>query len=474
MLKERLCVACRRKEEADTLWRFTVKSHSLPLSVQLEHGSVLADNKALRAFALSSVVWDFSQTLPGRGAYVCNAPACWQKLSAKRLLQHALKQAVTEEDYLLLSNFETAEMMAAAFYREMEAAGMGRQRGMPRNVGDGMNDLRSVESRHEQEFASGALTEVRQTATSESREGHTESRIEADSQLAKVSEQNRERTPASHDLYAERLARMLGLARRANKLESGYMAVAKALKRRKALVLFLAQDMAADSVKEADNLLKASYEPLTSDEAVEATRTPETIVSTEHGKRAQRRAQRPAVKPNILSLCRAFTKEELSSCLDKSYRAFLAICDPGFAVAVRKILAEYKQAVGTDAAEVLELIAKDEGVELDNFAAAALDDNSELKRHKIRHGADSGASANFKFKHGGGKRHNSGTAKREDGKRKAGKSDGAKDAKRESGKRKSGKSGNKVRRADGINGDKSHKRNFKGGKQTRVKSVKAE
>lgn len=120
---------------------------------------------------------------------------------------------------------------------------------------------------------------------------------------------------ACHMLYAEKVARMLGFARRANLLHSGTVGVSKILHKNRAHVLFLASDMASDSLKEAERLLAAYL-------AKEKRKT--------------------------LIVCRAFSKAELSSKLDKSHRAFLALSDRNFGSSICGILSKY--------VEVLELV----------------------------------------------------------------------------------------------------------------------
>lgn len=38
----------------------------------------------------------------GRGAYLCDQPACWDKAVKKNLLNHALRTQLTDEDKALL------------------------------------------------------------------------------------------------------------------------------------------------------------------------------------------------------------------------------------------------------------------------------------------------------------------------------------------------------------------------------------
>lgn len=100
MLKERLCIACRQKFAACDLLRFAVYNAEEPVT----QGN-------FQAFA--TIAADFSQSLPGRGAYICQAQVCWQKLLAKRLLCNALKNKVAEADYAALAAYTTAKAVKA-------------------------------------------------------------------------------------------------------------------------------------------------------------------------------------------------------------------------------------------------------------------------------------------------------------------------------------------------------------------------
>lgn len=55
------------------------------------------------------VVVDLTGKQNGRGAYVCDQPACWDKLLRDRgILNNALKTAVSQEDLAALAAFKPA------------------------------------------------------------------------------------------------------------------------------------------------------------------------------------------------------------------------------------------------------------------------------------------------------------------------------------------------------------------------------
>lgn len=69
---QRTCVACRQ-----------VKPHrELIRIVRLPSGDVEVDEKGKK---------------PGRGAYLCPNRACWERASSRKLVEHALKTKITNE-----------------------------------------------------------------------------------------------------------------------------------------------------------------------------------------------------------------------------------------------------------------------------------------------------------------------------------------------------------------------------------------
>jgi uncharacterized protein len=55
----------------------------------------------------SSVAVDPSGKKPGRGAYLCHNPACWQAALQKGRLDAALKRKLTADDRLSLAEYAT-------------------------------------------------------------------------------------------------------------------------------------------------------------------------------------------------------------------------------------------------------------------------------------------------------------------------------------------------------------------------------
>ena len=77
---QRTCVACRDKTNKRALFRIVRTS----------------DGQA-------SV--DLTGRKPGRGAYLCDTPACWQRATTTALLDHALKTELTPETKNELRSF---------------------------------------------------------------------------------------------------------------------------------------------------------------------------------------------------------------------------------------------------------------------------------------------------------------------------------------------------------------------------------
>jgi len=73
-IPERTCLACGRK---------TAKKNLLRLA-RAANGAIAIDAR---------------QQLPGRGAYVCHAPACGELLKKKKGLHHGFRQPVAREIY---------------------------------------------------------------------------------------------------------------------------------------------------------------------------------------------------------------------------------------------------------------------------------------------------------------------------------------------------------------------------------------
>jgi len=52
-----------------------------------------------------SIMVDTSGHQPGRGAYLCRQPECWQKILAGNQLEHALKTKITSENREQLAEY---------------------------------------------------------------------------------------------------------------------------------------------------------------------------------------------------------------------------------------------------------------------------------------------------------------------------------------------------------------------------------
>lgn len=77
-IPQRTCIACHQKTEKRRLTRL----------VHTTDEGVIADPTGKRN---------------GRGAYVCDQPACWDKIVNTNLLAQALKTAVTPEEKAVLN-----------------------------------------------------------------------------------------------------------------------------------------------------------------------------------------------------------------------------------------------------------------------------------------------------------------------------------------------------------------------------------
>jgi predicted RNA-binding protein YlxR (DUF448 family) len=89
-IPQRTCVACRESGEKRSLTRL-VRS---------------ADGRVLH---------DPTGRLPGRGAYLCDQPACWERALGKGdALARSLRTAVTPEDRVTLLTHAPAPVVSAA------------------------------------------------------------------------------------------------------------------------------------------------------------------------------------------------------------------------------------------------------------------------------------------------------------------------------------------------------------------------
>lgn len=77
---QRTCVACRDKTNKRALFRI----------VRTSDGQAEVDLTGRK---------------PGRGAYICDTPACWQRAVTSTLLDHALKTELTPETKNALRSF---------------------------------------------------------------------------------------------------------------------------------------------------------------------------------------------------------------------------------------------------------------------------------------------------------------------------------------------------------------------------------
>ena len=78
-IPQRTCIACRQKTDKRHLTRI----------VQTPDDGIIVDPSGKRN---------------GRGAYVCAQPACWDKIINTKLLDNALKTAITATDKAELNN----------------------------------------------------------------------------------------------------------------------------------------------------------------------------------------------------------------------------------------------------------------------------------------------------------------------------------------------------------------------------------
>ncbi len=77
---QRTCVACRDKTNKRALFRI----------VRTSDGQAEVDLTGRK---------------PGRGAYICDTPACWQRVTSSTVLDHALKTELTQETKNTLRSF---------------------------------------------------------------------------------------------------------------------------------------------------------------------------------------------------------------------------------------------------------------------------------------------------------------------------------------------------------------------------------
>lgn len=77
---QRTCVACRDKTNKRALFRI----------VRTTNGQAEVDLTGRK---------------PGRGAYVCDTPACWERATTSSLLDHALKTELDQETKNALRSF---------------------------------------------------------------------------------------------------------------------------------------------------------------------------------------------------------------------------------------------------------------------------------------------------------------------------------------------------------------------------------
>ena len=87
-LPQRMCVACRQMKDKKALIRI----------VRSPQGEIMLDK---------------SGKLPGRGAYLCAAPACFAKARKAHSLEKALKQSLSAEVWQALEEQLTQEMPVA-------------------------------------------------------------------------------------------------------------------------------------------------------------------------------------------------------------------------------------------------------------------------------------------------------------------------------------------------------------------------
>ncbi|MCO5222339.1 MAG: YlxR family protein [Thermomicrobiales bacterium] len=77
---QRTCVACRDKTNKRALFRI----------VRTSDGQAEVD---------------LTSRKPGRGAYICDTPACWERATTSDILNHALKTELTPETKATLREF---------------------------------------------------------------------------------------------------------------------------------------------------------------------------------------------------------------------------------------------------------------------------------------------------------------------------------------------------------------------------------
>jgi len=79
-IPQRMCIACRDKTNKRALFRI----------VRTGDGQAEVDLTGRK---------------PGRGAYICDTPACWERATTTGLLDHALKTELTPETKNALRSF---------------------------------------------------------------------------------------------------------------------------------------------------------------------------------------------------------------------------------------------------------------------------------------------------------------------------------------------------------------------------------
>lgn len=84
---QRMCVACRQKFDKRRLTRI----------VRTPDGAIVIDSSGKRN---------------GRGAYLCDDRACWERALARNLLNAALKTALTVDDKELLQTYMVEKLAA--------------------------------------------------------------------------------------------------------------------------------------------------------------------------------------------------------------------------------------------------------------------------------------------------------------------------------------------------------------------------
>jgi predicted RNA-binding protein YlxR (DUF448 family) len=92
-LPQRTCIACRSTGEKRGLIRI------VRLAATAEQGSVEVDLTGKK---------------PGRGAYICPRPSCWESALKKGRLESALRTTLTPDDKMRLAEFATTLENAVA------------------------------------------------------------------------------------------------------------------------------------------------------------------------------------------------------------------------------------------------------------------------------------------------------------------------------------------------------------------------